>query len=298
MLVVLRWCKGRSPSFGHRPSLRRCGAIMVAGSLYPVMHFGPTRLNVADCPTRDTALPEPCASCVPEGCSFETLMGFASMGGLNRLAANWVRLVLLLGIGTLGWKSGRESWRFSHVRFKHFPWAYCIDVGRLRAFDKTLGFPGEGPGGGFGSEEEGRRRGRHTLGAVAQAQGPLLACLEFPRSRAPSRPSSILPRVLAPFLRSVLCLCRLVSLFCGFSSGLCGPLKDFMDFAERISWTLPRLLSLSGLDFGLTVGLGSSLFLLSCFVIGLSCLWSLREAIRFAFPGTMSRLLSAGQPLR
>jgi hypothetical protein len=284
MLVVLRWCKGRSPSFGLRPSLRRCGAIMVAGSLYPVMHFGPTRLNVADCPTRDSALPEPCASCVPEGCSFETLMGFASMGGLNRLAANWVRLVLLLGIGTLGWKSGRESWRFSHVRFKHFPWAYCIDVGRLRAFDKTLGFPGEGPGGGFGSEEEGRRRGRQTLGAVAQAQGPLLACLDFPRSRAPSRPSSILPRVLAPFLRSVLCLCRLVSLFCGFSSACAAPL--------RISWTLPRgfhglcrdsfLYPVWILDLPLA-------WVRHCFCCHASsldfpCLWSLREAIRFAFP--------------
>ena len=80
--------------------------------------------------------------------------------------------------------------------------------------------------------------------------------------------------------------------------GLCGPLKDFMDFAERISWTLPRLLSLSGLDFGLTVGLGSSLFLLSCFVIGLSVSLVTQRSHQVCLPSTMSRLLSAGQPLR
>ena len=149
------------------------------------------------------------------------------------------------------------------MRFKHFPWAYCFDVGQLRAFDKTLGFPGEGPGGGFWShEEEGRRRGRQTLGAVAQAQGPLLACLDFPRSQSPFK--ALIDFAEGPC--SILAFCAL-SLSVGLVVlwiflGLCGPL--------RISWTLPRLLSLSGLDFGLTVGLGSSLFLLSCFVIGLS----------------------------
>ena len=49
--------KGRSPSHGLRPTLRRIGATTVAGCLYPSIHFMPTRLNPADHPTRDNDLP-------------------------------------------------------------------------------------------------------------------------------------------------------------------------------------------------------------------------------------------------
>ena len=37
-------CKGRTPSFGLRPTLRRIGAITIVGALYPSLHFSPTRM--------------------------------------------------------------------------------------------------------------------------------------------------------------------------------------------------------------------------------------------------------------
>ena len=55
--------KGRSPSHGV---MRRPGAVAaVAGGLYPAYHFGPTRLNIADCLSRDLELPAPCLSFFP-----------------------------------------------------------------------------------------------------------------------------------------------------------------------------------------------------------------------------------------
>jgi hypothetical protein len=82
--------KGRSPSYGLRKVLRRSGAVAVAGGLYPAYHFGPTRLNIADCPTRDLELPEPCIALVEQFKSFESLLDFASLTSLRRPSANWV----------------------------------------------------------------------------------------------------------------------------------------------------------------------------------------------------------------
>jgi hypothetical protein len=84
--------KGRSPSNGLRPSIRRAGAICVVGSLYPSFHFGPTRWNTADCPTRDYPLPEPLLAFSAQLSSLSQLLDFSQQGSLNRQAANWVRL--------------------------------------------------------------------------------------------------------------------------------------------------------------------------------------------------------------
>ena len=51
--------KGRSPSYGLRPVLRRSACVCLAGCLYPSYSFAPTRLNPADCPTRDVCFPDP-----------------------------------------------------------------------------------------------------------------------------------------------------------------------------------------------------------------------------------------------
>lgn len=50
--------KGRSTSFLLRPSLLRSAALQIVFDLFPVWPFCPTRLNVADDPTRDVALRE------------------------------------------------------------------------------------------------------------------------------------------------------------------------------------------------------------------------------------------------
>eukprot|EP00435_Cladocopium_sp_Y103_P065330 s276_g27.t1 len=61
--------KGRSPSFGLRPCIRRTGATVVAGQLYPAYQFAPTRLNPADHPTRDNKIPDPALSALSEDLS-------------------------------------------------------------------------------------------------------------------------------------------------------------------------------------------------------------------------------------
>ena len=136
--------KGRSPSYGLRPCLRRSGATIIAGCLYPAYHFGPTRLNVADAPTRDCPLPDACDSVLPVGCGFDSLLDFCSLSSLNRAGANWIRLTLLVAKLDLKWKSLSESWRYSHVKFGRWPFVAGASRSSLD-FDQTLGFPGEGP---------------------------------------------------------------------------------------------------------------------------------------------------------
>ena len=65
--------KGRSPSEGLRKCTRRAGATCVVGDLYPSYHFGPTRWNVADCPTRCHPLPCPLASFAESRQAFQNL---------------------------------------------------------------------------------------------------------------------------------------------------------------------------------------------------------------------------------
>lgn len=145
--------KGRSPSNGLRPIIRRAGMIAIAGSLYPSFHFCPTRLNSSDNPTRDNELPSSQCASFTAGKDLETLAGLSKIAGLRRFASNWARLVLLLLGGRLPWiNDHRQSWRFSHYRFSAYPYLWnsarveksSVDFSSLD-FDSTLGFPGEGP---------------------------------------------------------------------------------------------------------------------------------------------------------
>ena len=111
--------KGRSPSRGLTPVIRKMAAVCLLAGLCPAFHFVPTRLNPADCPTRDYPLPPPAQ--VYEGLAAPKL---------RRWAANWARLLLLLTPHVPGFRP-HLGWRNFH--------RYCLD------FDQTLGFPGEGP---------------------------------------------------------------------------------------------------------------------------------------------------------
>ena len=139
--------KGRSPSFGLRRHLRRAGALIVAGCLYPSYHFGPTRWNVADCPTRDLAFPEKSKSALSTYKNFEEYMALASVQPVSRWAANWLRLFTLLRDAPLSWKLPGSAWRFAGVSFKHHPclWGVQRPHHRQLDYDQTLGYPGEGP---------------------------------------------------------------------------------------------------------------------------------------------------------
>ena len=145
--------KGRSPSHGLRPTLRRISAATVAGCLYPALHFVPTRLNPADHPTRDHAVPEPRGGSFLDT-EFSHLVSLTELNGLRRFAANWVRLFLLVSVGFRRLKKPDESWRFSHYHESAYPYAWTCsrvsdshDSRSHSDFDSSLGFPGEGPAG-------------------------------------------------------------------------------------------------------------------------------------------------------
>jgi len=141
--------KGRSPSYGLRPCVRKTGATVVAGRLYPAYQFAPTRLNPADHPTRDNALPPPLLSSLSSSPCLEELLDFAEISMLSRPAANWVRLVVLLRGASFPWFRPGECWRFGEYAFKHYPFQKAVASRsshfRSGGFDSTLGFPGEGP---------------------------------------------------------------------------------------------------------------------------------------------------------
>ena len=171
-VTLCAMCKGRSPSNALRPILRRIGACLVVGCLYPAMHFAPTRLNPSDPPSRGRDLDPPLRSFY-EHLGFLASMDLLEKPGLRRFAANWWRLCfgILNGLGR--WLGDQDAWRFSHWKARNFPIRYAIKgpsatesyleawhtspssaglnwISRpsphsLRDFDSTLGFPGEGP---------------------------------------------------------------------------------------------------------------------------------------------------------
>lgn len=137
--------KGRSPSFGLRPVLRRSASVCIAGCLYPAYLFAPTRFNPGDCPTRNVAVPAPSCHGFVTGLDFQTLLKLNSASGLKRHLANWARLFLILLGGRLPWWSWKDSVRFGHYEKSTYPFALNSSPEVVLGFDKTLGFPGEGP---------------------------------------------------------------------------------------------------------------------------------------------------------
>lgn len=89
--------KGRSTARSLRPTLRKAASISLGAGLYSSLGFAPTRLNVADDPTRDAPIrPQSKLSCLA-GLSLAQISSLQSVQ-LSRPAANWVRLWILLSI--------------------------------------------------------------------------------------------------------------------------------------------------------------------------------------------------------
>lgn len=88
--------KGRSSSCLVLGLCRRSAALQIVGGLYPVWPYAPTKLNVADDPTRGLS-PRP-----PVPLSIRSVAGIDFSGlhsvHLNRPTANWVRLLLLVSL--------------------------------------------------------------------------------------------------------------------------------------------------------------------------------------------------------
>ena len=122
--------KGRSPSRGLTPVLRKIGAVCLASGLFPSYHFVPTRLNPGDCPTRDLPLPPVAPSSFWPSLSADELYEGLALPKLRRWAANWARLLCLLTGVPPGFKP-------------HLGWRVLRRT--AKSFDSSLGYPGEGP---------------------------------------------------------------------------------------------------------------------------------------------------------
>ena len=132
--------KGRTASRGLSAVLKKINAVLTAAGIYLTVPFVPTRLNVADDPTRDAEVRKPCGERIDLG--KDELFGMACHRGLRRWASNWVRIMFLL-IGPAVWTfRDRAVYRRAVLgpsrivrRWKE----------KFQDFDSTLGFPGEGP---------------------------------------------------------------------------------------------------------------------------------------------------------
>ncbi|CAE7527751.1 unnamed protein product [Symbiodinium sp. CCMP2592] len=129
--VALHSCaKGRSPSRGLSPVLRKIASLCLLAGIYPAFHFVPTRLNPGDCPTRDLVLPDPAPASFWPGLGIDELYEGLALPKLRRWASNWARLVCLVASCPPAFRP-HLGWRQHHCG--------------SRLFDSTLGFPGEGP---------------------------------------------------------------------------------------------------------------------------------------------------------
>ena len=129
--------KGRSSSISLSTVLRRFNAICVAAALYFNIPFCPTRLNIADDPTRDRPLrsnaPGFDISKMSRDELFDLFSHHSWRGGQPIGPGFWFRIC---GVGCLDWAKRNVCRRRWASNAQHF---VQMD------FDSTLGFPGEGP---------------------------------------------------------------------------------------------------------------------------------------------------------
>ena len=134
--------KGRSSARSLTNLLRKICSLCLAFGISLSVHFCPTRLNVADDPSRSV-----CLRPARAGGSFLSLLDFdgffrlAELPKLRRWISNWTCLFLGLCFhhslrpASLAVNSPRNRSSEPPVDFYHF----------LLDFDATLGYPGEGP---------------------------------------------------------------------------------------------------------------------------------------------------------
>ncbi|CAE7400042.1 hypothetical protein AK812_SmicGene26794 [Symbiodinium microadriaticum] len=131
--------KGRSSSRSLSFALMRSSALQLGFGLFVAYGFAPTRLNIADDPTRFAELRDPSACRLYELLP-TTVWHFVSALRFRRPLASWARLFLLVVFDAPYDKHFIVS-LLSGPFLEGLPGA---DHSRLD-FDSTLGFPGEGP---------------------------------------------------------------------------------------------------------------------------------------------------------
>ena len=209
--------KGRTSSKGLGAVLRKICSCVTAAGIYLTVPFVPTRLNVADDPTREVSLREPAGERVPA--NTEELFEMACFPPMRRWAANWTRLVLvLLGPSVLVFRD-RSKFRQARLGESRITKRWHE---RQFEFDSTLGFPGEGPAEPW---EEVRNR-RWYVGFLFGIFG--FACLWIFTGHRTHLLASTLPlSLLFSSLSPAFCLC---------ASSLCG--RQGSGNLARRSWIL------------------------------------------------------------
>ena len=124
--------RGRSSARALKPSLKKAAAIQVAYGLYPAFGFAPTKLNVADDPTRDQPLRSAWTSSIIPLHSKQRLASTHAIG-LSPFAARWVRLVLLASLLQPTASASTES-ALPHLSLgfaigRSVCWIFCILLG-------------------------------------------------------------------------------------------------------------------------------------------------------------------------
>ena len=127
--------RGRSSALSLKGLLKKACVLSIAYGIYLAPRYVPTRLNPADCPTRDTDLPEQGESILKGSHDLLAAFKLASLGPFRRWISNWVRLVLLMSPALI--LSPCSPRRHCPAPINLHEWT--LD------FDSTLGFPGEGP---------------------------------------------------------------------------------------------------------------------------------------------------------
>lgn len=134
--------KGRSSASSLNPLLRKIMALALAFGISVSVHFGPTRLNIADDPTRNAPLREKLPGmCVLTYLEGEGLYRLLELPKMKRWASNWISLFHGLcmrhsvGLGSLELPCLRCRSCLPPVDF----YRHLLD------FDAILGYPGEGP---------------------------------------------------------------------------------------------------------------------------------------------------------
>ena len=134
--------KGRSSAKSLLPLLRKFMVVCLAFGLSVSVHFGPTRLNIADDPTRSVPLRDPVPGSLPdEFLDSPGLFRLAELPRCKRWISNWT--LLFLGLASRGF-CGFCSLSMQSPRFRS-PLPPPSFYHHLLDFDSTLGFPGEGP---------------------------------------------------------------------------------------------------------------------------------------------------------
>ena len=153
--------KGRSSSRLLRPILMRIASYLLAGGVYVGLMHAPTRLNVADDPSRQKDLRPAHLKSIVSDLGPSALPSLLGLCGLSAGSSGWVRLALLLTLrvsrleGRVLLQSLAEP-----LRKEISGGPRLANRGPQKDFDSTLGYPGEGPVRPRNALDEGRQRAR------------------------------------------------------------------------------------------------------------------------------------------